>query len=237
MPKFNFKNLIDYALLLLSIFISLSVYHLNNYSLQIIALLVLLYIGGELILNHTNFIKYKKEFDTFFLSTIILSIVFSTGAITSPLFFLLYFLLFGVSLFFVPGTSIFLVVLISVFLMFTPKKEILYEFLQISSLFLVVPLAHIFGSTYKKLLTDEEKIKVLAKEGERIESKLEKREKKVVSWTENDFSKRLSGIWQDFSKITEEDLPPFKQKLVEKIKEELRDLLRSAQEMEKEIED
>src|SRR3989339_523117 len=65
---------------------------LPYYSLTLIGFLIICY-------SIIHFISKKRQgFDVFFLSLITFLLVFSTGAINYPVFFLLYFLLFGVAL-------------------------------------------------------------------------------------------------------------------------------------------
>lgn len=237
MPKDNYKYITNYIVIFASTLVALVAFKLESFTLQIIALLTIIYFVAEFILQRTALANYKKQIDIFFLTSIVLTLVLKTQAINSPLFFLLYFLLFGVSLLFEARASIIMVICITLVLLTTPMKEPLLEFLQLASLYLVLPLAHIFGSQYKKLLQDEEKIDVLTKEGKKIETSLAKKEEKVKDWTSTDFANRLSGIWQDTSSLlkTTSIAPDLKTK-IEKIRNELKGLLGSVQKLEDEIE-
>lgn len=237
MPKEKITNLTNYVIIVLASTLAFIIFKAENLSLQITAFLIILYFASELVCQTTKFFSYKKQVDIFFLTTIALSLVLKTQAMNSPIFFLLYFLLFGVALLFEARASIVMVIAITLVLLATPMKEPLMEFLQIASLYLVLPLAHIFGNTYKKLLIDEEKIKILSSEGTKIEKDLVSKEERVKNWTSHDFSNRLTGIWQDVSSLLEEvKLEKTAMEKISKIQNELKGLLGSVQKLEKEIE-
>ena len=87
----------------------------------------------------------------FLLNTVILLLIFSTGGINSVLFFLLYFLCFGIAFVFEPAV-IFIFVL-GVILVFVPdviKGDLLVSSLKLGSLLLISPLAFFFGNEYRR---------------------------------------------------------------------------------------
>lgn len=91
----------------------------------------------------------------FLLTTLILLLIFSTEGINSPLFFLLYFLGFGIAFVFEPITAF--VFVIGVFLVLfqdATKIDATNNLLKLGSLLLISPLAYFFGKEYKK--TDEQ---------------------------------------------------------------------------------
>lgn len=91
----------------------------------------------------------------FLLTTLILLLIFSTEGINSPLFFLLYFLGFGIAFVFEPVTAF--VFVIGAFLILfqdATKIDATNNLLKLGSLLLISPLAYFFGKEYKK--TDEQ---------------------------------------------------------------------------------
>jgi len=121
-------------------------------SLQLTALVVLLYLLSQFLLKQSTVMaKNKTYFDFFCLTLIVFCLIFATGGLSSPVFFLSYFLLFGIVLLFEPSAALALATIASVFLLLHPRGELLPELLQIASLFLISPLALIFGSQYLKL--------------------------------------------------------------------------------------
>jgi energy-coupling factor transporter transmembrane protein EcfT len=78
-------------------------------------------------------------------------LIFSTGAIDSTLFFLLYFLGFGVAFVFEPVvTFVFVLGVILVFIPDVIKGDLLVNSLKLGSLLLISPLAFFFGNEYRK---------------------------------------------------------------------------------------
>jgi hypothetical protein len=210
------------------------------YTLTLIGFLIILYSIIHLISKRKKGFIYlnKTLFDVFFLSLITFLLVFSTGALNSPVFFLIYFLLFGVALLLEPVTAIYLAVIISFFLFFTQKKDMLSELLQLSSLFLIAPLATIFGKQYIKLLQSESKIKILETEGKILEGEIKRQETEVKSWTYQVLSKKLVDIQDGLKSVLKDPQTPDLEK--EKIKKIFGDayaLFVSGKEMEKKIEE
>ena len=87
--------------------------------------------------------------------------IFSTGGINSALFFVLYFLCFGIAFVFNPLT-IFVFVLGTV-LIFVPyiEPDLATNLLKLGSLALISPLAYFFGREYKKGDLQDEKINAI----------------------------------------------------------------------------
>lgn len=155
---------------------------LADYNLQLVAFLVILYFGYSLACRQAGFLVKKTAIDMAALSLLTFILVFATGSLSSPLFFLLYFLLFGLSLLFEPGSSLFLVFLLTIlFLIIPAKQDTLHELLQLASLFAIVPLAVIFGKQYIKLRRDELEIKALETEEKKFSQKIEEQEKEIKS--------------------------------------------------------
>lgn len=91
------------------------------------------------------------SFDIPILITIILLLIFSTGGLTSSLFFLLYFLGFGIAFIFEPATVF--VFVIAAFLIFLPdalKADYTQSFIRTISLIFISPLAFFFGKQYRE---------------------------------------------------------------------------------------
>jgi len=211
---------------------------LLNMSLQFISLLVIIYVGIQFAARKMQFSKTNKiVIDVILLTLTTYLIVFSTGALFSPLFFLIYFLLFGISLLFEPSSAIALALISTVFFLFTTQKEIFAELLQLVSLFLITPLALIFGTQYMKLLQDEEKIKILSIKGEELAKEVSEQEVEVKTWTEGEFKNQLIKIWESIEALANDPACKglHKQKLTE-VSGELSNLLQSGKKMEEKIE-
>ena len=126
---------------------------LVNYTVALSGVLIILYILVSARKKGKGFLEMGGEgpWGIFFLNTVILLLIFSTGAIDSTLFFLLYFLGFGVAFVFEPVvTFVFVLGVILVFIPDAIKGDLLVNSLKLGSLLLISPLAFFFGSEYRK---------------------------------------------------------------------------------------
>ena len=126
---------------------------LVNYTVALSGVLIILYILVSARKKGKGFLEMGGEgpWGIFFLNTVILLLIFSTGAIDSTLFFLLYFLGFGVAFVFEPAvTFVFVLGVILVFIPDAIKGDLLVNSLKLGSLLLISPLAFFFGSEYRK---------------------------------------------------------------------------------------
>nr|MBI5455989.1 hypothetical protein [Candidatus Levybacteria bacterium] len=98
----------------------------------------------------------------FILTTLVLLLIFSTEGINSALFFLLYFVGFGIAFVFEPATTF--VFAIASFLLFFPdtsRPDAVNNLLKLGSLLLISPLAYFFGKEYRKSDKQDEEIEKL----------------------------------------------------------------------------
>ena len=212
---------------------------LTVYSLQLISFLVIVYMFLQFISRKVAIAKTTKVIaDVALLTLVTYIIVFSTGSLFSPLFFLIYYLLFGIALLFEPSSAVSLALISTVFFLFTPRKEIFQEILQLVSLFLITPLALIFGAQYIQLLQSKEKIKVLATKDRQLEKEVREQEVEVKSWTEGEFKGRLVRIWNSVENLVNSPAcqDTHKQKLGE-ISKQISSLLESGEKMQEKIEE
>jgi hypothetical protein len=209
----------------------------SYYNLQLIAVFILFFFINQILARHHRH-KINLTIDTVIFTVITLLLVISTGGLTSPLFFLIYFLMFGLALLFEPLISVSLTAVIVLFFLFTPtKKEPLNELLQLFSLLLITPVALFFGKQYLKVLQDEEKIKILEEEGEIIEEQMEKEETDILLFTCLELKKGLTEILDQTSHLLA-DLShlTFNQKeRLGKIRERATQLLQSGQKLKEEV--
>ena len=137
---------------------------LVNYTVALSGVLILGYILLSARKKGKGFVSMGGEgpWGIFFLNTVILLLIFSTGAIDSTLFFLLYFLCFGVAFVFEPAVIfIFALGVILVFLPDAVKGDFLVNSLKLGSLLLISPLAFFFGNEYRKNDKENEQIEAL----------------------------------------------------------------------------
>lgn len=152
---------------------------LSFYNLQLIAALIIVwFIKTRLSLRKKSLAD--QSIDASIFTIVVLLLVFSTGGAGSPLFFLLYFLLFGLSFLFEPVITITLVFTLFTFL--APTVKTVNEVASLLSLFLITPLALFFGQIHLKNLVAEKKIKFYKKSWLKGEDHLEKQETNTLMW-------------------------------------------------------
>jgi hypothetical protein len=138
----------------------------------------------------------------FILNTIIFLLMFSTGSLNSPAFFLLYFLGFGIAFVFEPAvTFVFVLAAILIFMPEILKTGLVNGGLKAGSLLLISPLAYFFGKEYRK--TD--------KQGETIEA-LEERTKDAADTISEDIAEVVKN---EKTNLKDEDIDKLNEVLEE----------------------
>lgn len=127
---------------------------LLNYELQITAgLFILLYLTRKFIASQST---SSRLIESVIFTLIIVSIVNSTGGVTSVFFFLIYFLLFSLSLLLEPIIPITTTITLIVFFLFSlPQGQNWKTLLPIISLAFITPFAMFLGQEH----TENQKIK------------------------------------------------------------------------------
>jgi hypothetical protein len=134
---------------------------LSLYTVPVLGILIFAYLLLSLRKKGRAFLNLGGDspWVVFILNTLILLLIFSTEGLNSPIFFLLYFLGFGVAFVFEP--LVVFVFVIGVILTFLPdvlKNDITTNLLKMGSLVLISPLAFFFSSEYKKSESQQEEI-------------------------------------------------------------------------------
>lgn len=104
----------------------------------------------------------EAPYGIFILNTLIFLLIFSTGSISSPIFFLLYFLAFGIAFIFEP--AVIFVFVLGTLLVFLPEAltlNITDNLLKLGSVVLLSPLAFFFGKEYRRNQTQESEVEDL----------------------------------------------------------------------------
>jgi hypothetical protein len=132
---------------------------LNSYNLQLTGALILLYFGSKFLFRDTS---HPFFLATIILIAIVLLLILSTGGINSPIFFVLYFLLFAIALLLNPQqAAIASFLLVSIFLWQNYQNLSSPLIIDLFTLVLVTPLAMVFSNSYLKYLQSVGKISVL----------------------------------------------------------------------------
>lgn len=176
---------------------------LADYTIQGLAILVLFYLLLSIIRKRINPSSemFGNASDIFILTTAILLLINVTGNLYSPLFFLLYFLGFGITFIFEP-TSVFFFT-IGTILIFLPqalKNNAIESYIRLGSVVLISPLAYFFGQEYSERQKEEEKLEM---KDERLDD------------LANTIKKDVEDVLNEESKISDEGV----EKLTEVIQE------------------
>jgi len=213
---------------ILSFLISIS--PLSNYGLQIAAFVMMVYVVASfLIRKRVLSVDMKVTLNILVFSSIISLLIFTTGGFASPVFFLSYFLLFGVALFASPITAIAITVTFALLFVLAPKQDFWMDLLQIGSLLAIAPLSVLFGKQYLRVLMDKRMITGLSQ-------KVQMNKVDVTTWTEGDFRKRLLRIQEYLQKLSNDPTIELdKKERINSLYRQIYDLFLSGRSMEKKI--
>ena len=170
-------KLVWQSLLLILSFMSVFVWQktqLSGYTIQIFGFLIFLY----LIISFRKKKSPAKRFifpsnessAIYILNAVILLLIFSTNGLSSALFFLLYFLAFGIAFVFEPLTVfVFVIGTILIFLPDALENDVMKNLIMLGSLGLISPIAFFFGKEFGREEKQEEQIKKAKDTAEKIE--------------------------------------------------------------------
>ncbi len=201
---------------------------LSSYNLQFTALFVLAYFvyrfayrkrsGGSLIPS------------TLILATIILLLIFSTGQLDSPIFFLLNFLLFAIALLLDPWQAALATIVLSIIL----ARSVNYtlstpQLINLFSLVLTTPIAILFGRNFLHSQATAGKIAIL-------ENSLENDETNTLIWLSTKAKPTLQNLLETTSDIIATNkLPYYLQNRLKEVHKDILSLHQSANTLEIDI--
>lgn len=137
---------------------------LSDYSVQALSVLVVIYVLISVRKKGHGLLTLGGDgpWGIFILNTVILLLVFATGSISSSLFFLLYFLGFGIAFVFEPlAIFVFILGAVLIFLPDALKGDTVGNLLKVGSLLFISPLAYFLGREYRKTDKQEGNIEAL----------------------------------------------------------------------------
>lgn len=210
---------------------------LSEFSLQISGILVAVYMAVSLLVRK-RFLNPSSRvpFDIFVFSFAVSLLLFSTGGFTSPVFFLTYFLLFGIALISAPITSVVAALVFAILFILTPKTDFWTEVLQIVSLLAIAPVSLAFGKQYLQILKNEQKIKLLKNVGQDFIEEIKSQEEEVKNWTEGDFRLKLVNVQKYLGELLKDpSLSKSKKEKINELYSEIYELFLSGMEMKKEV--
>lgn len=203
---------------------------LSPFTLQLVGLTILSYFGLKMIFSKAG--KLLNALDAIVLTSLTFLLVISTGSLKSPLFFILYFLLFGLALLFEPVQAFLVSLLLTAFLLLNHTGSLdTSSLVNLATLFLVSPIAVTLGHKYLETLEKTGRIKIL-------DQKLAKEETDTLIWLTTRAKPTLTSLIDTTSEIIVSNALPFrlKEKLTA-LHQDLITLNSSAKELEKEVKD
>ena len=216
---------------------------MSNFSLQLVGLLAVIFFFHDLISRKTsqnNPIRtYRSMSNSIILTLLTLLLILSTNGLNSPLFFILDFLVFGLSLFFYPSLGFsFSLALILAFLLNNDLAST-HALTNLISLILIAPFARFFSTLYLHLLEDKQQIKVLKHQADHLEHKLEQEESSTLLWLSIEFKHKLDHAIDLVSQISSNlsNIPYHQQELLKNLYSDLKELFKSGQDLQKQIDE
>lgn len=207
----------------------------SAYTLQLIAFLVIFYFLNKRLARAA--FDLSLGIDGLILSLVTLLLVSASGGLSSPLFFLVYILLFGLAFLFDPAVIVFFTIFL-VFLFWGQAKN-LTSLLQLIGLLLMTPLALFFGRQYLKVLEEEQKIKILKKEKRALSKEVSQQEEDALLWLSLPFREHVVKILDSSSQMLSDlsRLSPSQKDALDKIHHNAKRLLKLGGKLEEKIEE
>lgn len=226
------KFLLHTTLLLSTVFgvyFWLSLPAMSIYTLQLVAVLVLLYLGSHALRKRMPSLFHKSSItlDITILTAMILLLVTETGALTSPFFFLVYFLLFGVAMLYEIEATLVLTGVLILFFLFLPGTD-LTDFAHLSeliALIMITPLAIFTGHQYESTI-EEKRMHAL------LNSHITKEETDTLIFLSLNLKKTLTQALDTLSLVIPQEKVQSVRVNLETLYSDLKVLYRSAGELE-----
>lgn len=208
---------------------------LSEYSLQISGALVAVYVLISFLIRKRFLNPNSRTLpDIFIFSFAVSLLIFSTGGFASPVFFLTYFLLFGISLLSGPTTSLIAALAFAILFVLTPKTDLWTEVLQIVSLLAIAPISIVFGKQYLEILKSEQKVKVLKNVSQDFVEEIKETKEGIKNWTQGEFREKLVNMQTYLGEMLKDpNINSEKKKKINDLYAEIYELFLSGKELEK----
>jgi hypothetical protein len=209
---------------------------LSPYSLQLVGLLILIAALHNLSAKNKRpnnpVSKYQNVTNVVSVTVLTLLLILSTEGSSSPLFFLLDFLLFFIALFTHPRQSLTLSLAITIgFLLNEPLLDN-QQLTNLFSLLLMAPLASFFSTQYLRLIEAKTELKVLSDQAKEQETDM-------MIWLTLNFHNKIVQSIDLLSQITANlgQIPYHQREKLNQLYQDLKALFKSGQELEKKIDE
>ena len=199
---------------------------LASYNLQLIAVLAIIFLINKKISQSQSF---ANPIHLIVFSAIILLLIAEIGGLNSSLFFLIYFLLFGVAL--LSSTPIILSLTLGIIAFFAFSLNSNRAAIQLASLLLITPLAIFFGRQYLELLKRKGEIVLLKKEKAQTEKDLSSQETNTLIWLSLNLKHCLIEINENLAQLLADisHLTPTQSDILKNIHKKIQKLIKEGQ--------
>jgi hypothetical protein len=216
---------------------------MSNFSFQLVGLLTIIFFFHDLISRKTrpnNPIQtYRNMSNSIILTLLTLLLVLSTNGLNSPLFFILDFLVLGLSLFFYPSLGFSFSLALTLAFLLNNDLTSTHALTNLISLLLMAPFARFFSTQYLQLLEGKQQIKILKYQADRLENKIEQEEASTLLWLSIEFKHKLDHALDLVSQISSNlsNIPYHQQDLLKALYSDLKELFKSGQTLQKQIDE
>jgi hypothetical protein len=193
---------------------------LADYTVQALGVLVVLFmlaslrrkkwkISGTEGFQPGSLVGDNPYWSVFLVNTLVFLLVFSTGGINSSLFFLLYFVGFGVSLVFEPLlVFVYIIGAILVLLPLTLQDDVMGNAIKVGSIVLFDSIAYLFGKLIRREDEEDKAILALEEEAHQKAADIEKTVVEVLDEEKDTLSdksvEKLKNVLQDSDDLRED---------------------------------
>lgn len=210
----------------------LSLPGLAPYTLQLVAILVLLYVGSHWLRSHRPkwFHRSSITLDITILTSMILLLITETGSLASPFFFLCYFLLFGVAMLYEIEATLVLTGVFILYFLFLPTTNLgdLAHLSELLALVMITPLAIFTGHQYETTV-EEKKAKAI------LEGHLTNEETDTLIFLSLNLKKTLISALDTLSVVIPQERVQEVRTNLQTLYSDLKNLYRSADELQETI--
>lgn len=165
----------------------------ESFAVQIAASLLAVYVTKFAFRRHLS-IRTETLIDCTILTALILTTVSATGGLSSPVFFLIYFLLFILSLLLTPTIPLIISFALIIYFLFSSTVSTQSELIPLLSFPLITPLAVYFGRQHKGRLSATHDAMHLTETVRRETSD-------VLMWISTTFTRNLEELHTEIEKI------------------------------------
>ena len=136
---------------------------LTSHTLQLVAILILIYASGHWFRKSTSHTHNTIPLDLTLLTTIILLLIVETGALISPFIFLLYFLLFAVAMLFEIEATLTLTGILLIFFLIFPSTDLtdIAHLSELLAILMITPLALYVSHQHEEIIEAKRQSQIL----------------------------------------------------------------------------